>query len=398
MDIILRVGEPDPIEEVLFSRSFCRRYLKVFCDGARRIVQRPPEALVTVGDLRALTQARIVFLINEDELLVTPHIFRMIPERLHQDSWWALAPALSPARYPAQQAPLLYPYHTVRTLLETADILAASRPATPRTIEGAAEWTCVFFLTSALHSLSTDTPLDTLWPQWAAQGRLGIVDACFVHRFGFVHQSPREDLLRLIPDHAASVLDVGCAYGALGRHIKKLRPCYVAGIERNGHMARAAAAHYDAVWVGSVEDVRWNRRFDAVICGDVLEHLVHPSAVLRRLGDALTDDGVLIASVPNTGHWSVVMDLALGRFETVPAGLLCSSHLRFFTEKELLLLLEESSWAVEQLERDQSLPTPAGARFIEALVSAGLGDEVSLRTERFRLRARKKKKTTGAGS
>ena len=388
MDVVLRVGPPDPIEEVLFSRRFCRRYLEAFC-GSARILDVTPEKVSTVGSLRDLAKAPILFVINEDDVLITPHLFRMLPLLLQKGSWAALMPSLSPARFDSQRAPLLYPYHTVRTFLETADILAQSRPALPQTVKDQAEWPCVVVQTAALDELPADTPVDQLWPEWAAQGRLGLVDACFVHRFGFVHQSPREDLVRLIPEKAASVLDVGCAYGALGRYLKSLRPCRVTGVERNAHMARAAAAFYDEVITGGVEEAQFHKRFDAVVCGDVIEHLVHPAEVLRRLAEALHDDGVLVASVPNTGHWSVVMDLAQGRFEMVPAGFLCVSHVRFFTEKDLGLLLDEAGFVVEVMERDQSPPTPEGARFINALLSAGLGDEESLRTERFRFRARK---------
>ncbi|MEJ5347098.1 MAG: methyltransferase domain-containing protein [Desulfosoma sp.] len=391
MEIILRLGDPDPIEEVLFSRSFCLRYLKAFFHSDR-ILEVSPEKVFTVGALRELTEAQTVLIINEDELLVTPHLFHILPPLLADGPWSALVPALSPARFDHQRPPLLYPYHTVRTFLETADILAKSRPARPKTLKLPAEWPCVFLHTEALDDLPSETPLEHLWSQWAIEGRLGTVDTCFVHRFAFVHQSPREDLIKLIPETAAKVLDVGCAYGALGRYLKSLRPCHVTGIERNPHMARAAAAFYDTVLTCPVEEARFEGRFDAVVCGDVLEHLLHPSTVLRYLWETVTDDGVLIASVPNTAHWSVVLDLALGRFETVPAGFLCSTHIRFFTEEDLLLLLDQADWSVELMERDESTPTPTGQRFMETLVSAGFGDERSLRTERFRLRARKKRR------
>ncbi|MEJ5365516.1 MAG: class I SAM-dependent methyltransferase [Desulfosoma sp.] len=389
LDIVLRFGEPHPIEEVLFSRRFCLRYLEAF-SSTSRILCRSPLSLDTVGSLRSFARADTVFVVNEDEVLVTPHIFAIIPERLSRGPWAALMPALSPARHAAQQAPLAYPYHTVRTFLETADILRASRSPEPRRVPAEAEWPCLFLRREALDDLPDETPLDALWPHWAHEGRIGMVDACFVHRFAFVHESPREDLVRLIPETARCILDVGCAYGALGRWLKSLRPCHVTGIERNPHMARAAASFYDAVITLPVEEARFDRRFDAVVCGDVIEHLRDPSGVLRRLCDALTADGVLIASVPNTGHWSVVMDLALGRFEMVPAGFLCSTHLRFFTEKDLTLLLDQAGWAVDSMERDQSPPTPAGSRFIQTIVAAGFGDEQSLLTERFRFRARKK--------
>jgi len=128
-------------------------------------------------------------------------------------------------------------------------------------------------------------------------------------------------------------------------------------------------------------------QFDAIICGDVIEHLRNPECVLKHLAQLLTPEGVLIGTVPNTGHWSIVMDLAQGRFEMIPVGLLCMSHIRFFTEIEFRNLLRNSGLEIEILDRDTPPPTPMGERFISTLVSAGMGDELSLRTSEFRFQA-----------
>jgi hypothetical protein len=81
------------------------------------------------------------------------------------------------------------------------------------------------------------------------------------------------------------------------------------------------------------------------------------------------------------------MDLAGGRFEMIPAGLLCVTHIRFFTEEEIRNLLAKVGLQIEIMERVQTTPTPQGERFIQTLVSAKLGNEESLRTESLRFRA-----------
>ena len=43
----------------------------------------------------------------------------------------------------------------------------------------------------------------------------------------------------------------------------------------------------------------------------------------------LPPGGVVVLSVPNVGHWSVVADLLAGRWDYLPAGLVCVTHLRF---------------------------------------------------------------------
>ncbi|MFH1019911.1 MAG: hypothetical protein V1782_04745, partial [Pseudomonadota bacterium] len=47
------------------------------------------------------------------------------------------------------------------------------------------------------------------------------------------------------------------------------------------------------------------------------------------------------------GHWSVVMDLLEGRWDYVPAGIACWTHLRFFTRQSMEQLFRESGLTVE---------------------------------------------------
>ena len=70
--------------------------------------------------------------------------------------------------------------------------------------------------------------------------------------------------------------------------------------------------------------------FDAVICGDVLEHLRDPARVLGILRESLAADGVLIASIPNIKHWSVIHPLLVSDHFTYEdcgllTGLTCTS-------------------------------------------------------------------------
>jgi len=55
--------------------------------------------------------------------------------------------------------------------------------------------------------------------------------------------------------------------------------------------------------------------FDVVLLGDVLEHLVHPEQVLRRLRPMLKQDGYAVISLPNVVHWLTRLKLLSGRFD-----------------------------------------------------------------------------------
>jgi 2-polyprenyl-3-methyl-5-hydroxy-6-metoxy-1,4-benzoquinol methylase len=140
----------------------------------------------------------------------------------------------------------------------------------------------------------------------------------------------------LAEGHGRRLLDVGAADGLLSRHLTE-RGWKVTGIEADAAMAAAGAAHCERMLVADL-----NRGmplldgvFDTIVCGDVLEHLADPAAVLRTLVGALATGGDVVVSVPNVAHLWVRMSLLVGRFEYADRGILDRTHLRFFTRRSL---------------------------------------------------------------
>lgn len=158
-------------------------------------------------------------------------------------------------------------------------------------------------------------------------------------------------MLNLVPPTARRVLDIGCCMGGAGRELKRRQPCQVWGVEIAPELARIASQHYERVIVGDIEDEAvWQQlpkgSFDAVICGEVLEHLVAPQRVLKRLHEVITPDATLVLSVPHVGHASVIRRLLAGDWDYDSTGILDDSHLRFFGRKNLWRWLMESGWLV----------------------------------------------------
>jgi SAM-dependent methyltransferase len=89
--------------------------------------------------------------------------------------------------------------------------------------------------------------------------------------------------------------------------------------------------------------------FEAIIYGDVLEHLSDPTAVLRALDQFLAPGGAVIVSVPNVAHLWVRLSLLVGRFDYADRGILDRTHLRFFTRRTLLELLRSAGLRVDEL-------------------------------------------------
>ncbi|MEA2305736.1 MAG: hypothetical protein QOH43_3016 [Solirubrobacteraceae bacterium] len=159
------------------------------------------------------------------------------------------------------------------------------------------------------------------------------------------YENPRPELVALVPADARVVVDVGCGQGALGGAIRRERGAWVLGLEYVAEAAEVARTRLDRVErvdldaleelpvaIGSV---------DAFVCGDVLEHLRDPERLLRLMRRYLAPGGVIVASIPNVKHWSVLAPLLLeDRFTYAQAGLLDRTHVHLFTLEEISSMLE----------------------------------------------------------
>jgi methionine biosynthesis protein MetW len=162
----------------------------------------------------------------------------------------------------------------------------------------------------------------------------------------------RPELRALVPTDARRVLDVGCGAGALGAALREERGIEVDGLELSADVAARARERLDAVVeadLDRLDDLPFDRgSFDAMVFGDVLEHLRDPHRLLRTLRPWLADDGALVCSIPNVAHWSVVLPLLIqDRWPYADAGLLDRTHVHFFTLTEAELMLRDCGFNVE---------------------------------------------------
>lgn len=92
------------------------------------------------------------------------------------------------------------------------------------------------------------------------------------------------------------------------------------------------------------------RHFDVLIASEVLEHLVDPWAMLRKLREFLKPDATVYASSPNIAHRSTLKMLLDGRWDTTDDGRMDRTHLRWFTPRTYRELFEQSGFEVLSLE------------------------------------------------
>ena len=163
----------------------------------------------------------------------------------------------------------------------------------------------------------------------------------------------RVELVRLLPRPLGVVLDVGCGEGRTGASLRAAGATRIVGIELDEASAAAAAESYDEVRTGAVESELDSIAgpFDTILLYDLLEHLVDPWEVLRRLHAVASPGARVHVSMPNARHWSLLRDLAVrGTFGYTPAEHRDVTHLRWFTRSDLVDLLESTGWAVDSVD------------------------------------------------
>jgi 2-polyprenyl-3-methyl-5-hydroxy-6-metoxy-1,4-benzoquinol methylase len=154
------------------------------------------------------------------------------------------------------------------------------------------------------------------------------------------------------------VLEVGCATGYVSKVLTE-RACRVIGIEIDPEAATKAKEFCEDVVVADIEtldlvETFGERRFDAILFGDVLEHLKDPLTVLRGTRPLLDLGGFVVTSLPNIAHGSVRLSLLRGQFEYHDVGLLDETHLRFFTKASIEKLFVDAGLVVVEMRRTRA--------------------------------------------
>jgi len=168
----------------------------------------------------------------------------------------------------------------------------------------------------------------------------------------------REDILSLIPDNVSKVLDVGCGIGAVGEQLKQRFEVEVVGIEFNEKMTKVAKEKLDRVILGDLDEINLEdyllpNYFDCILFGDILEHLKNPWDVLKTATSFLSDEGVIIAGIPNIRHYTTVINLLFrGYWPYRERGIHDKTHLRFFTLKNIRELFQYANLKIIKLKRN----------------------------------------------
>jgi 2-polyprenyl-3-methyl-5-hydroxy-6-metoxy-1,4-benzoquinol methylase len=132
---------------------------------------------------------------------------------------------------------------------------------------------------------------------------------------------------------AGLLVDLGCSDGTLSSEFRQYGHTVI-GVDI--HQASVVADNVDQFIVGNLDQglpSELPSAIDIVVCADVLEHVREPEELLRELATRLNRGGVVVASIPNFGHWYPRIRTILGLFDYDSRGILDSTHVRFFTRR-----------------------------------------------------------------
>lgn len=164
----------------------------------------------------------------------------------------------------------------------------------------------------------------------------------------------RKEILPLFPSSAQRVMELGCGEGATLAYLKKQGLAeWTCGVDvHDKALQRAQELGVDSTINGNVEELTClddEPHFDVILCLDVLEHLIDPWSVVERISGMLTESGVIIASIPNAQNLRVIVPLIFGRWSYKDCGILDNGHLRFFTKRSAIGLMQSGGLCVDRV-------------------------------------------------
>jgi 2-polyprenyl-3-methyl-5-hydroxy-6-metoxy-1,4-benzoquinol methylase len=176
-------------------------------------------------------------------------------------------------------------------------------------------------------------------------------------------------LLKMVP--TGRILDIGCSGGYLAERLAGAGSTII-GVELDPPAAERAREFCDEVLVGDAETIALPfepASFDAIVCGDLIEHLRDPGALLARVRPLLKPGGRLVLTTPNVANWTIRLQLLFGRFRYTDRGILDRTHLHLFTRATLAECLETAGYELEVF--DYTVPVPLiGATAVERVAHA----------------------------
>ena len=195
----------------------------------------------------------------------------------------------------------------------------------------------------------------------------------------------RPEISDLVTTKVNRILDVGASSGNFAESLLLQSKCNEAyGIEPFPEAAKVAESRLTKVYHGGVEENiknLENKFFDIIFFNDVLEHLQNPNQVLIDIKSKLTENGLIISSIPNVAYINNLYTLIFNQdWEYVDSGILDKTHLRFFTKKSILRMFDECGYNIDLIKGNPYCQKPLRKKFkiVNFFLKGKLNDSIYL--------------------
>lgn len=135
--------------------------------------------------------------------------------------------------------------------------------------------------------------------------------------FSILEKDRGEAFLRWIGT-GKEVLDIGCRDGTLTVHFAQGNT--VTGADIDAHLLAKLPPEIRGLHMDVYGD--WHeleaKKFDAVVAGEILEHLYHPERIVAKVAGRLAEGGQFVGSVPNAFSLKNRFRLFFGRKQGTP--------------------------------------------------------------------------------
>ncbi len=352
---------------------------------------RPIPASQRVGDLPPEPGNGLVGMIFDPEFFYTAHCWRRWVNALLEDGADDRINAPLGNQDPSWREGLGVPlYLTLRGVEKASEFKGPTRWMT-RTAHTPESFGVVVAPASALEGATADLAAGDLPGYWAGRGtKVRVFCEGWLHAFNALGEAgARHDLISMVP-WKGHVLELGCGAGLMAKTCKASNPGLSwTGVDINREALSRARPFLDRAVEADLDHplpLPPETTYDRIVCADVLEHLPWPCRLLTELRRWIRPDGLLVASIPNIGHWSVVEDILAGRWDETPSGVFCVTHLRFGTKTTWKRWFEESGWRITTW-KPETLPPPDDWLIPPDILTRRC-DASSLETVRYCLTAR----------
>lgn len=179
--------------------------------------------------------------------------------------------------------------------------------------------------------------------------QVGVARETAITRKGY-RNNVRPEVMALLPPlrPGLKVLEIGCGEGRFCTQIDDAAEIW--GVEPHQPSAEIAKERMDIVLATMFNDAKSKlpfRHFDLVICNDVIEHMTDHDSFLAEIADYMSDDALLVGSLPNVRYHDNLFNLLVKRdWEYQDWGILDRTHFRFFTFGSARRALERAGFDV----------------------------------------------------